>query len=106
VRNPIKIAAAHFLDFQFDHAVFSEMRGIDTKSLKNTDLIDKITNFAELLKVLESKGLILVRRHINYITDVTQSVGPDLASDRARVGSRTDNSRPDTRSGPTILPVA
>jgi hypothetical protein len=48
----------------------------------------------------------LVRRHINYITDVTQSVGPDLASGRACVGGRTGNSRPDTRSGPTILPVA
>jgi hypothetical protein len=28
-------------------------------------------------------------------------VGPDLVSGRARVGGHTDNSRPDTRSGPT-----
>ncbi|MDR1011092.1 MAG: HAMP domain-containing histidine kinase [Opitutaceae bacterium] len=37
----------------------------------------------------------------NNITDVTQPVGPDLASGRARVGGHTGNSRPDTRSGPT-----
>jgi hypothetical protein len=50
---------------------------------------------------LASVRELLVRRHINYITDVTRPVGPDLASGRARVGSRTDNSRPDARSGPT-----
>jgi hypothetical protein len=70
-----------------------------------------VTTVGNLIRII-TRYDILVRQHINYITDVMRPVGPDLASGRARVGGRTrvggctGNSRPDTRSGPTILPVA